>query len=209
MPFIVMALSGAHSQGQRMHRHERISSILTGQGAIIGSEGSSRMRGVDHQTHAPVAGLAPALRVHGAPHVALGLSAARRIGLRAPVPLLSAPGAAHWLSPASFLAQIRAGRSEAPEQPCLAVLDCGSAAGFALDGIRTGLDAVILSPETPAWPIVAEVAAESGTALWRRTPPALDLRSIDPGRPSSLECLNSWLSAPDGGSGGDSPVSLR
>jgi hypothetical protein len=137
--------------------------------------------------------LSRAVLVHDAAGMALALSLATKAlpeGLT--LPLLSAPGAARWLSPRLFLAMVAqaSGRSS---QTCLPVLDCGTAAGHALAAIRAGCPALVLSAACPAFPTLASVAAEAGTRLWGMAPEAFDMAGTRPGDSRAAARLRDWL----------------
>ncbi|MBO1077024.1 hypothetical protein [Roseomonas marmotae] len=137
--------------------------------------------------------LAAALIVHDASQVAQALRVARAVlPLGRVLPLLSAPGAAHWLSPRLFLAMVAEG-ALGLQAPHLPVLDCGMAAGYALAALRAGCPALILSAGCPAYPALAGAAAEAGARLWGRAPAALDLALLRPGTPRAEAALRGWL----------------
>ncbi|RKK05677.1 hypothetical protein [Teichococcus wenyumeiae] len=137
--------------------------------------------------------LSRAVLVHDAAGMALALAAAREVlpaGLT--LPLLSAPGAAHWLSPRLFLAMV-AQASGGTTVPFLPVLDCGMAAGHALAALRAGCPALVLSAACPAFPTLASAAAECGAQLWPEAPEALDTAGLRPGDPWAGARLREWL----------------
>ncbi|MCG7360955.1 hypothetical protein MHZ93_06795 [Roseomonas sp. ACRSG] len=137
--------------------------------------------------------LSRAVLVHDAAGMTMALAAAREAlppGLA--LPLLSAPGAAHWLSPRLFLAMVAQAHGTAPA-PCLPVLDCGMAAGYALAALRAGCPALVLSAACPAFPSLASAAAERGARLWPEAPAALDTAGMRPGDPRAEARLRDWL----------------
>lgn len=137
--------------------------------------------------------LSRALLVHDAAGMAMALAAAREAlppGLI--LPLLSAPGAAHWLAPRLFLAMV-AQASDTTSPPCLPVLDCGMAAGHALAALRAGCPALVLSGACPAFPSLASAAAERGALLWPEAPAAMDTAGLRPGDPRAEARLRAWL----------------
>ena len=105
-----------------------------------------------------------------------------------PVTLLSAPGAAGYAGVGWWMALIATGRAEFPHTPVQDVLDCGEAAGRALEALRAGQRILYLAPTSPAWTRVAAIAAECGATLLATRPPALDLAAPDAARK-----LRSWL----------------
>jgi hypothetical protein len=166
--------------------YRRPTGRVNGQGTHWrGTKGGSAM-----ESAAP---LSRAVLVHDAAGMALALAAGREAlpaGLT--LPLLSAPGAAAWLSPHLFLAMVaEASRTGAP--PCLPVLDCGMAAGHALAALRAGCPALVLSAACPAFPTLASAAAERGAQLWPEAPAALDTAGLRPGDPRALARLRDWL----------------
>lgn len=133
--------------------------------------------------------------VRAAAEVALALRVAADCRLPGPLPLVSPPGAAAWLSPPLFLAQITAGQAEAgPAAPeALAVLDCGAAPGHALAALRASVPAVVLDPDLPSFPVLLSAAREVGAALWPAAPPALGLGARRAEHPASADRLRRWL----------------
>jgi hypothetical protein len=131
-----------------------------------------------------------AVVVHDAAQVRQALEAAEGVlppGV--PLPLLSAPGAAHWLSPALFLAMVARGAEGMTVVP-LPVLDCGLAPGHALAALRAGCPALVLRATCPAFPMLAGAAAEAGAILLGEAPGAFDMERHRPGDPR----LRRWLS---------------
>jgi hypothetical protein len=54
------------------------------------------------------------------------------------------------------------------------LLDCGDAAGRALEALRLGLRGVILAAEAVIFDQIAAIARETGAELWNAAPPAFD-----------------------------------
>jgi hypothetical protein len=104
--------------------------------------------------------------------------------------LLSAPGAARYLSPRLFLAI-----TGPPLANMVPVLDCGRAPGHALAALRAGCPALVLAP-CPAFAAVDAAALEAGAWLWPARPPALDMGRLRPGDPRDEARLRAWLAAP-------------
>lgn len=138
--------------------------------------------------------LSRAVLVHDAAGMELALAAAGEMlpaGLT--LPLLSAPGAARWLSPHLFLAMVERARAAAATTPYLPVLDCGTAPGHALAALRAGCPALVLDAACPAFPVLAGAAAEAGALLWPRAPEALDTAGLRPGDAWAEARLRDWL----------------
>jgi hypothetical protein len=129
-----------------------------------------------------------AVIVHGAEEVGAVLALA---GGR-PVALLSAPGAAGYIGLAGFRAILDA-HGAFP----LGILDAADAPGHALAALKAGFRKVILSPETPAYPGIAGIAAAVGAKLLPAPPPALDLGRVDLKKPQGRRHLARWLGLPN------------
>jgi hypothetical protein len=121
--------------------------------------------------------ISPAIRIHSLAHAQLALASKR------PVTLLSAPGAALYagclwwqelLAEADFSG--------------LALLDCADAPGRALEGLKLGLNGLVLHSFPQAFATVAEIAAAQGAVLLAAAPPALDLA-----QPAAARRLEDWL----------------
>ena len=104
------------------------------------------------------------------------------LGLQRPVTLLSAPGAASQAGCLWWKLLIEA----AGATEC-SFLDCGDAAGRALEALRLGLHGIVLTPQ-PSFATVAEIAAAQGAVVLEQAPPALDLAE-----PGAFRRLQAWL----------------
>ena len=93
--------------------------------------------------------------------------------------LLSHPGAAAFPGPRVVAAMVAAAAARHPDRPHDAALDCGAAPGFALDALRAGWRLIILDPRCPAFPAIADAAAERDASVLPTAPPALDLSRLD------------------------------
>ncbi len=120
--------------------------------------------------------LPPAIIIHGPDHARLALAPAR------PVTLLSAPGAALYAGCLWWRALIAAAQTDQPD-----VLDCADAPGRALEALATGCKIIVLRP-VPAWPSVADRAAQYGATLLQSAPDALDLA-----QPGAARLIAAWL----------------
>ena len=105
-----------------------------------------------------------------------------------PVTLLSAPVAASYAGVGWWMALIAAARAEFPQTRFDDVLDCGTAAGRALEALRAGQRQLHLAPTLSAWTRAAAIAAACGATLHPTCPPALDLA-----QPDAARKLRSWL----------------
>jgi len=108
--------------------------------------------------------LPPAVTIHGLEMARLALAP----GL--PVTLLSGPGAATYAGCGWWRAVVAMAGQTGPD-----VLDCGDAAGRALEALRAGCKWLVLDGGCPAFPRVAERAALHGACLLPSRPESLDL----------------------------------
>ncbi len=122
--------------------------------------------------------LPPAVTIHGLEMARLALAP----GL--PVTLLSGPGAATYAGCGWWRAVVAAAGHTGPD-----VLDCGDAAGRALEALRAGCKWLVLDEHCPAFPRVAERAALHGARLLPSRPASLDLAEH-----GALRRLHVWLS---------------
>jgi hypothetical protein len=137
--------------------------------------------------------LARAVMVHDAAQVAWALQVADGVltpGLR--LPLVSAPGAANWLSPRLFLAMVAQGAAGAAAAH-LPVLDCGASPGHALAALRAGCPALVLSATRPAFATLNSAAAEARAILWPRAPDSLNLADLRANDARATARLVEWL----------------
>ena len=148
-----------------------------------------------------------AVVIHGYAHGLAALDAARaarsrKPGGRAPggqapvrLVLLSAPGAAGFLGAGWWLALTTALAGRMAGCDAAERLDCGAAAGRAMEALRLGLRRLILSSACPQWACVSARAAALGASLDASRPEALDLAE-----PGAERRLPRWLA---GGAAGD------
>ena len=106
----------------------------------------------------------PAVIIHGLAHA----RAAVAPGL--PVTLLSAPGAGVYAGAGWWRAIITAVAPGTPD-----ILDCGRAAGRALEALRAGQKTLILRAPAPIFEEVGVAALGCGATLLGEAPPSLDL----------------------------------
>lgn len=124
----------------------------------------------------------PCVTVHSLSQAVAALAPGR------PITLLSAPGAAGFAGCGWWRALVGAARARHPNTSADDILDCGDAAGRALEALGSGQKALVLRPECPGWRAVAAAAEECGACILTERPHSLDLAL--PGRPGGL---NAWL----------------
>ena len=124
----------------------------------------------------------PAVTVHGLAHALAALAPGRG------VTLLSAPGAAGYAGCGWWRALVEQARARHPATEAADILDCGEAAGRALEALRIGQKTLILDPACTACAAVAAAAAECGATLLDRRPESLDLAA-----PGASRRLAEWL----------------
>lgn len=125
---------------------------------------------------------APAVIVHGLADVRAACAPGR------PLVLLSAPGAAGYAGASWWIALAAAARVEAPGLIAADILDCGAAAGYALEALRNGQRAIVLAPSCAARAPVLSAAGAIGASVLERAPRALDMARADARRR-----LAAWL----------------
>jgi hypothetical protein len=103
-----------------------------------------------------------------------------------PVTLISAPWAGVYAGAGWWLALIAGACGDALRPPHM--LDCGTAAGRALEAARAGQALVVLRAPDAIFAEVRGIAAGYGTVVLGQRPPSLDLAK--PGGPRDLEA---WL----------------
>ena len=131
----------------------------------------------------------PAVTVHGPAQLRLAADAARRLGVPSLLVLSSADAACH-MGPAWWIALVRLGAAEAPGLALHDLLDCGDAAGRALQALRLGGRGLVLAADCPQRAAVLERASPLGARVLDRRPAALDL-----GRRGAERRLEAWLAA--------------
>ena len=119
-----------------------------------------------------------AVVIHGQAHGIAALDAASKVSAaRGParLVLLSAHGAAGFLGAGWWLALTTLLQSRMAACGAADCLDCGAAAGRAMEALRLGQRRLILSRDCPQFEAVLERAAAQGATLESVRPPALDL----------------------------------
>jgi hypothetical protein len=124
----------------------------------------------------------PAVIVHGLADAKAAMTLGR------PVTLLSAPGAAIFAGCLWWREMVATARADFPDVEALDVLDCADASGAAMGALRSGLCRLVLWPEAPGWPSVAEIAARQGGFVLTEAPAALDLSHRN-----AFRRLHGWL----------------
>ncbi len=100
--------------------------------------------------------------------------------------LLSPPGFALYAGAPWWLALLASASFTG-----FSLLDCGNAAGRALEALRIGLCGVILSAEAVIFDQIAAIARETNAELWHAPPPAFDATAN-----SDDAQLRHWLTDP-------------
>jgi hypothetical protein len=108
------------------------------------------------------------------------------------LPLISAPGAANWLSPRVFLATVARGAAGAAAA-YLPVMDCGASPGHALAALRARCPALVLCGACPAFAVLESAAAEAGAILWPAAPDSLNMAELRTGDARATARLHNWL----------------
>ncbi|GAA5264696.1 hypothetical protein ACOSOMT5_P1121 [Acidiphilium sp. MT5] len=114
-------------------------------------------------------------------------SIARALAPGLPVTLLSPPGFALYAGAPWWLALLASASFTG-----FSLLDCGDAAGRALEALRIGLRGIILSAEPLIFDQIAAIARETDADLWHAAPPAFDATAN-----SDDAELRHWLTNPE------------
>ncbi len=113
----------------------------------------------------------PAVVVHGRAQAEQVLSHGVKVAL------LSSVGAASLGGPGWWRAMVEQARAAHPETPCLDILDCADAPGFAMAALRIGQRRLILWP-CPAFAAVQSAALGIGATVHTLRPPAFDVTPL-------------------------------
>jgi len=135
----------------------------------------------------------PALLFRRADEAAAALAAAATLPGPPLLLLLSAPAAAAWPGAAVIAAMVAGAASRHPGVPHRAALDCGTAAGLALDALRQGWRLLVLEGTHPAFPQVAGAASSLGATVLPEAPLALDLAGLDLRRPAARAIITGHI----------------
>jgi hypothetical protein len=117
------------------------------------------------------------------------VQARQALAVGRPVILLSAPGAGVYAGAGWWLALVAAAAGEGAAPPH--VLDCGGAAGRALEALRAGQKDIVLQAPEAIFAEVSVIAASFGATVLGAAPASLNL-----GRPGAARCLAVWLGSP-------------
>ena len=129
----------------------------------------------------------PAVVIHGLDDARAALDAACSTGCDG-VTLLSAPDAACFMGAAWWRALVAAASAFGPGLRRNDLLDCGNAAGRAVEALRLGQRGLVLSGTCPQRRAVLERAGPLGAVVLADRPPALDLAE-----PGAARRLDPWL----------------
>ena len=143
-----------------------------------------------------------AVVIHSLADARLALRVAIREGSAAPL-LLSAPEAACFMGAAWWRALVAVVSRDHPGN-ILDVLDCGDAAGVAMQALRLGQRRLVLDLACPQFDAVLERATGLGGSVQTVRPPALDLAAH-----GALRRLSGWLAHTGSDSASMPPVPLR
>jgi len=116
----------------------------------------------------------PRVIFHGPGHVRAAMQAAQEAG--SAIILQSAEGAAAYMGAPFFQQFIEMARDEFPGVEVIGVLDCGADPGFALAAMREGVDRVRIDAAPDVRAALAEVAAQTESAVDEGDAAALDLQ---------------------------------
>jgi hypothetical protein len=130
----------------------------------------------------------PSIVIHSLAHARIAIDAATDAG-NLPVLLLSAPDAGCFMGSAWWLALMEAA-AVGHIHPIPNLLDCGDAAGRAMQALRLGQKGIILDRACPQHQAVLERAIMTGAMLRSERPLALDLAEHGAARR-----LGAWLIA--------------
>lgn len=115
----------------------------------------------------------PAFIVHGLAQAVAACAAAAEAGR--PITLISAPSCAQYAGIGWFQALVAEARAAKPAADVTAILDCGDAAGRAMQALTHGLSRLVVAPDCPALPRLHALAAAHGATILTEAPDALDL----------------------------------
>jgi hypothetical protein len=125
--------------------------------------------------------------IHSLTHLRAALTAGAESGR--PIVALSAVGASGFAGAAWFAALIEQGRSEFPDVPLTAMLDCADRAGDVPTALKLGLQCVIFTGHAEAAVRLGDIASQTGAAIVATRPPACDLiNAKDPFYAAQAHC---------------------
>lgn len=116
-----------------------------------------------------------AFMVHGLAHAGAACAAAADVGC--PIALLSAPGAAQYAGVGWFKALLDEALALHPAVDLIGILQCGDAAGRAMQAMAHGIRWIVFDPGSPALPQLRQIAESRGARVLTEPPAHLDLGS--------------------------------
>lgn len=120
-----------------------------------------------------------AFMVHGLEQARAACSAAVETGQA--ITLLSPPACAQYAGIGWFTALIAEARAASPDIDMLAVLDCGDAAGRALQALSHGVRFLVIDPHCPALERLRDIASQRQATILDEAPACVDLAAaVDP-----------------------------
>lgn len=114
-----------------------------------------------------------AFMVHGLEQARAACSAAAET--RRAISLLSPPGCAQYAGIGWFTAVIAQARATYPDVDMIAVLDCGDAAGRALQALSHGMRYLIIDRDCPALGRLRDIAGQRQATILVEAPSCVDL----------------------------------
>ncbi|HEX4505329.1 MAG TPA: hypothetical protein VH722_06330 [Alphaproteobacteria bacterium] len=102
---------------------------------------------------------------------------------------LSAIGASGFAGAGWFMALIDQGRTEFPDVPLTAILDCADRAGDVPAALKRGITRIVFTGRPEMGQKLQDIAAQAGAHILLQRPPACDLIAFrDPFRAARLHC---------------------
>jgi hypothetical protein len=111
--------------------------------------------------------------VHGMGHARAACAAAAEAGR--PIALLSARAAGQFAGVGWFRALVEEARAEFPTLDVVGILDCGDAAGRAMQAMTQGVRSVVVDAASPALPRLRSLAARFAAEVLDEPPAHVDL----------------------------------
>jgi hypothetical protein len=125
--------------------------------------------------------------IHSLEHLCAALTAGARSGR--PIVALSAVGASAFAGAGWFAALVEQGRTEFPDVPLTAILDCGDRAGDVPAALNRGLTHIVFTGHPAAAARLHDIAAQMGATILLERPAAHDLfNARDPFRAARIHC---------------------
>lgn len=125
--------------------------------------------------------------IHGLAHLRAALAAGAESAR--PIVALSAVGASGFAGAGWFQALIEQGRTEFPDVPLTAILDCADRAGDVPAALKRGITHVVFTGHPEAAVRLQDIAAQMGATLLLERPQAFDLLNArDSLRAARIHC---------------------